>query len=258
MNDDIIYMNEDSFKEFKNKTPSVKREVREVCEYDIDGVYLNTYKDIKEAHLATGIAVTAIYRCCKGDTRKLLGEKPRIFLYRGNDIEDRMSLIESTEKKSKFKYPMIIEEYTLKGGFLREFPSIAQASKASNIRAKEIGKCLRGKTSLYIGERIFLKKGESIKHRLKEIRDEKRKKDYQSKPGRLVNMYDLNGKILKLYPSISSAARDNKVSLWTVFDCCKGEKDGRPRLSVEDKIFLYDGESIKLRLKEIEKLNKEL
>ena len=99
-------------------------------------------------------------------------------------------------------------------------------------------------------------KGENIKDRLKKVKDSKRKEKFQGKLGRLVNMYDLNGKVLELYPSLSKAAEANGVSIWTVFNCCKGHKEGQPRLSVGDKIFLYDGDSIKLRLKEIDNLKK--
>ena len=256
MTEETVVLDEVDFALLKQRKPIGKKlPPKEVCEYDEHGVYLRTYKSIAETAFMTGVERKCIYRCCKGGSRIVSKPIRRIFLYRGDDIEERMALIEEIER-SNYKYPKTIREYTLKGAFLRDFINKAQAARLTGLSDVEIGKCLRG-TILYVGERIFLYSKDDIKERVKKIIDAKRKENFPGKPGRLVNMYDLNGKVLKLYPSISSAAKDNSISLWAVFDCCKGEKEGRPRLSVGDKIFLYDGDSIKNRLKEINK-SKEL
>lgn len=254
--EETVLMDQNYFTDIISSAPPAKKiEYREVCEYDSEGVYLRTYKSAREAAKFLHVGQDTVRKCCKGEIRKAFSID-RIFLYRGDDIEDRMALIEQLESESKYKYPENIEEYTIKGVYLRSFSSSTQAGKVCNIPARDIGRCCRGRSLLYIGDRIFLFKGEDIKDRLKKVRDFKRKEEFQGKLGRLVNMYDLNGKVLELYPSLSKAAEDNNVSIWTVFNCCKGHKDGQPRLSVGDKIFLYDGDSIKLRLKEIDNLKK--
>jgi hypothetical protein len=147
--------------------------------------------------------------------------------------------------KDKKYYYNPIDAYTLEGVYINTYKSPASLSKELDIPSTAILACCKGRILFcYKIGRIFLYKGDNIEKRLKEIEESKKK--HQSKQGYSVEVYTKKGKFLSCHRSIVAAAEKYNAAPSTIKDCCIGE-----RLFVRDKIFLFLGDNIKQRVKDI-------
>lgn len=231
--------------------PPQKKIVREVNEYTIDGEYLNTYSSSTEAAKTTGVPLNSIRNCCSG-VIKICKKSSRIFLYREDDIEERMAILDAhmIEKNNK-GLSKVVDEYSLNGRILMVYESQKQAAKVNHYSSVMIGKCCRGEVP-FLGKSVFLYHGDSFKDRLPAIREQQRLDKLKRKRERPIDIYSLKGEYLAGYPSESEAYRATGISIAEINRCCR-EK----RLYVKDKIFLYTGSSISERIELINSLKEE-
>ena len=161
-------------------------------------------------------------------------------------VVTNMSDFEAPEPvKHRKSHYFTTDEYTLDGVFIRNWDSMAMAAEHHDTSTSVISACVLGKI-LCISKigRIFLRSGDDIQARLELIDWAESKKDIFGKKHAIeVDEYDLKGKILNRHDSITKAATANHASSASISDCCKGVT-----LFFRDKIYLFNGASIKERL----------
>lgn len=150
------------------------------------------------------------------------------------------------DTKDKKNYYNPVEMYTQEGEYLCTYKSPAMAARELGISRASINGCCRGVPLVNetLG-RIFLYKGNNIKERLKEI---KKKGIVNKRRGIPVEVYSLNGKFLSCHVSMAKAAGKYNTHCSLIKACCD-----KKRLCIGDRIFLFFGDSIKERLKEIKR-----
>ena len=246
----------EDFARFKRRKPVKKREdyYRPVVEYDMDGVPLKEYPSCKEAGDSNEVSASYISSICRG-RQKCSVKLHKIFLYRGDDIEKRMALIEQVNKLRKCKIRPVFE-YTLGGRLIYEYENVTQAAVINKITSNKITSCCKGNT-LYIGKSTFLYEDGDIKKRVSEIKSEFYRLSQKRPKYMPVDVYTLKGKFIKGFPSASAASRELKVHVSNIARCCHGtDGKGNPKLTASGKIFLWFGESISERLKLIKEKKK--
>lgn len=159
-------------------------------------------------------------------------------------MDDIVSYNLSTFKKFCNKSPTIkrqelykqVVEYSLDGELLHCFDSTGKASYYHKMAASTIyNSC--NEITLYCKKTntVFLYRGDDISQRILKI--EQQSSDFE------IWEFNLKGKLLCKYSSLTSAAKVNCVSSNTIKRCCEGLK-----LYLKDKIFLYSDKDIKERV----------
>lgn len=109
---------------------------RLVFQYDLNGNFINKHNSIKEAKNYNNLSTTSgIIACCQ---EKIRYSKGFIWTYEGK-VPKIYIKEENNRKKIKTK------QFTKEGIFIKEFKSIVDASKNTNIYATSIGACCNGK-----------------------------------------------------------------------------------------------------------------
>ena len=143
-----------------------------VNEYTLEGVYIKTWKSPAVAARAYGITSGQVNNCCKG-VPLFIEKYGRIFLYKGDSIDERLKAIEQHEKSKVKAAHLRIEVYSKEGKLLSCYPSLARASFKYGISTKHIRDCCSGKR-LLVKDYIFLFEGRNVKERLKLIKQKER------------------------------------------------------------------------------------
>lgn len=261
MNDGIVELKLDDLPVMKSRTPQKSRKdiIKPVVEYTADGDFVAEYESAREASRRTHIPTDTIYALCK-NTQKIASNKNgnRIFLYRGDDIAKRLEEIEANKDNYKFLHPHAhgkeVIEYTLGGKFLFKYPMSTIAAKVNKVTPALIASCCRG-SRLFIGKRIFLYPGDNIKERVKLVKQELYRLSNKRPKYKPVDVYTLDGKFIKGYPSASAASKDLNIHVSNITRCCsEGDKHGKNKFTAKGYIFLWTGDSISDRLEIIKQL----
>ena len=96
--------------------------VREVSQYSLEGVFIKSYESIKKAGEATGFSNCSINNCCRGRRKASNG-----FIWKYTSVYQ-------------------INQYTLRGEFIKSFENIKMASKATRSSESGIGACCNKKS----------------------------------------------------------------------------------------------------------------
>ena len=235
------------FSDFHDRRVTVKpMKTREEClrkinEYTLEGEYVTTYESIAEAARKNNVSTSAIQACCSG---KLLfcQKRKTIWLYREDDIENRLKQMEQALKAKSAKAHKI-DEYDLKGKFLFTYPSIKIAARVNHIPAVRISKCCKGTVPLVNNNRIYLFHDEDIRERLSVVKEYLHQQSLRKVRERPVDEYTLEGKYTKGYNSLTQAAKSTGIDVSKICRCCKGN-----RYTAGSRIFLYTGDSISERI----------
>ena len=143
-----------------------------INEYTLEGVYVKTWKSPAVAAKNYGITLSSLNACCKGVS--LFMEKyGKIFLYKGDSIDERLEAIKQQEKNRVRAPHLRIEVYSKEGKLLSWYPSLSRVSCKYGMSAKYIRDCCSGKR-LFVKDYIFLFEGGNIKERLKLIKQKEK------------------------------------------------------------------------------------
>lgn len=128
---------------------------RRIDVYTIDGKFIKTCESIHQASLEFNSSESGIYYCASlyGGTTKW---RNFIFLFNGDNIEDRLEYMRTFHRKACNRRSIIMK--SLDGKIIREFDSITDA--ASYINAKSIGnivECCKGNKRSYLGYKFEYK-----------------------------------------------------------------------------------------------------
>lgn len=232
--------------------PKVPKLLRAVNAYTLDGEYVASYESIQEARKAENVSSSIVYKCCRGIYLSS-SQHNRIFLYRGDDIDERLKLIEERNKKYNCT-GRFINEYSLNGRFLFQYSQLKLAAKANKVSSKKIAKCCRGEIP-HLNNRIFLYSEDNIKDRMPAVKEAIRREKAKRTRNRPIDEYTLDGQYVRGFISCSEAAREYGIHVSAICRCCKGQCDKyHNTLQIHDRVFLYTGDSISARLELINSL----
>lgn len=152
--------------------------VKEIFEYSLNGRFLTKWPAGTIAANAYGITPHLIHNCCKG-IRLFIDKKT--FLYKDGDIKQRVKDIKAelyrlSKRRPKYRE---VDEYTLKGNFVKGYPSASAASRELGVPVSSITRCCNGwdkynKNHLTCKNKIFLWIGDSISDRLEQIKQNRK------------------------------------------------------------------------------------
>lgn len=104
-----------------------------VCQYSIDGRLVATYPSAREATRQLGTSYKAIYKCCNGQAIIVNGF---IWRYLGEDFCKFKTVPEIDVTKKRVK------QYDKNMNFIKEYPTITEASKETGVTLSNISMCL--------------------------------------------------------------------------------------------------------------------
>lgn len=138
-----------------------------IDEYTMDGTHIGSYISCAEAERCTGIKLGIISQCVIGQLL-CLSKYNRIFIRKGNSINQRLKQIQKYNKSLHKKHTRTIKEYDMQGNLLFIYPSIVDTAEHLKVGTNTIYKCIKGKTLSYKGK-IYLYEEDSIDDRLAAI-----------------------------------------------------------------------------------------
>lgn len=179
----------------------LNKNVKQVAQYSLDGHLITTYASVKGAQGATGVAKIA--DCCRRERLTAGGFQWRYYDTNPLDLIEAVNVPAST--------PRDIVQYSMSGAKIENYPSIAEASRATGITASNISSACAGKLYSAGGFR-WSYSGEPLS-------------DCQPTSGskKAVLQFDLNGNFMARYESISAAARAVNGSVSSIAAACKGQ-----------------------------------
>jgi hypothetical protein len=176
-----------------------------VLKFDRKGKFLNEYTSLKEAEEACGVIRAHIFQCIKGERKSAGGFQWR---FKNESIFEKGICDIEPVKRATNSVPVLC--FDLKGKFVAEYPSITEAAKAMGINDGVISNCLKGgcKTA---GGHLWRRKSEPIfKKGIVDIPPVQKVTGWMRKE---ILQFDLEGKFIKQYPSVMSAARDLNIGM---------------------------------------------
>jgi plasmid maintenance system antidote protein VapI len=187
---------------------------RHVFQYDLNGNFIKEWKSYLQAAKELGIPHQHILRVLKGERKMTRGY---IFKY------------EYVEKNSKYNpddksFIKPVEQYSIDGIFVREWPSITAAEKELGI-SSGIGKCCSGKNKT-AGSFQWKYKGDS--RQIKSLIKPKPIKIKKPRPlpsnAKTISQFTLDDVLLDTFESIAKASRLTGVSIANISGCLKGRQ----------------------------------
>jgi hypothetical protein len=187
-----------------------------VFQFDLKGKYMGKYPSIGEASKAVGVTADAIGNCLRTVQKTAGGFQWR---YQSDPIfKDGIVDIPPVERVCGWVRKGILQ-FDLHGKFIRQYPSIMDAARASRIPASTIKNALGGNKYSAggfqwrsINDPLFEKGIVDI-----EPMGERYKR---SKP---ILQYDIRGKLKKEYRCIQDAVKKTGISHVSIVRCAKGE-----------------------------------
>jgi hypothetical protein len=200
------YKHDPIFKDgISNIQPIPKRKVinrKAVYQFDLKGHFIREYASMTEACQVVGEGSRGIFDCLGGRSITFKGFQWQLKsapLFKKGIVNIPPIVHRRTNK------PKPVLQYSLKGKFIKEFPSINEAILVTGVSRRNIMNCIKKKTKTGGRYQWRLKQGLKKGEEIKDIETVKRNRPARLKRG--VYQFSLEGKYIKEYPSITEAAR---------------------------------------------------
>lgn len=110
-----------------------------VCQYTLDGEFLNEYPSVIEAERQTKVSDSQISKCCRM-THKYKSAGGYLWCFKGDEHKIK-EIVQRNKNKGRKK---AVLQYTLDNKFVAEYESVICAEKMTNIKHINIIKCCKG------------------------------------------------------------------------------------------------------------------
>lgn len=151
--------------------------------YDLTGQLIGIYKTTKEAALALDLSPTSVL-----DASSHKHPVKGYYFVKGNvniiELIKKRELVFSLTDKS-------VSNYNKNGSVIHTYPNLKSAARANNISVQEIKESIKAQDGVW-------NYGYSVKYSPK-----------LQPTGLKINMYDLNGKFIKTWPSVAQCAKEH-------------------------------------------------
>lgn len=138
-----------------------------------------------------------------------------------------------------------IEQYSLKGEYIKTFDCVSSAAKALNVDYGSIASCARHDHYTAFGYIwIYEDDPEKEKWIIEDVRDRTHGKN-NSRAKKIIQ-YDLNGNLVKIYSCLTEASNETQTHISRISDCANGK-----RFTTGGFIWLFeDDKNIEEKLRE--------
>ena len=177
-----------------------------VYQYDLNGNFLVEFPSMMEAERNTGIDNSAICACCKG-----LHTYTKDFIWsyekhkKIDKVDPKQMRYDLITKKQEKK----VYQYDLSGVFIKEYKSLSEASRITNINFKDISACClkkrRKQAGGYIWSYDYFECVEPYKLRTRNNN---------------IYKYNIDGDLINIYNNIDEAVSNNDISKQTLYKAC--------------------------------------
>ena len=195
-----------------------RKNFKKVYQYDKQGFFLKDFNSCLEASIEVKVSQESIKECCRGNRFSSAG-----FQWSYNKVDNLNNIIiEGT--------PVV--QFSLSGERIKLFSSIKNAAEELNLYPGQISKSCRLKKNCRAGDFLW--------RYLKDVEGKQRIEKYVNPCSKKLYQYNLEGKYLQEYDSISNAAEDLNLSVSNLTTCCQRKQKtvGGFQWSYEKKDFL--------------------
>lgn len=164
--------------------------LKTVYQYDINGLYLNSFYSVMEAAEATGdsTSVANIRNCCYGNRKTANGYR---WSYEKVDLLPNINIISTKKEKEKNK-PFKVNQYSLDNKLIASYHTTVEAEQITGVPRNSISRCLCNKQQSAGGYKWT---------KYNSIPAERAKIKYGAK----VDQFDLNGNYITTFNSVTEA-----------------------------------------------------
>jgi hypothetical protein len=205
-------------KEFKLKQRAaiVKAKSKQVSQYNLQGKWMRTFSSAAEAERATNIFATSIGHTASGGLISAGG-----FVWgwgKGKEV-DVESMRKERKAKHRLRYGQKVTQYDLQGNRIEHFPSLQDAHAATGAHETAIRMVIKG---VYKSAKGYYWKAGHGKQKIDMSGYKWGKQSMAAAQSKKIKQFTLDGKLLRIFPSIKDAAQSIKVSPSCIIDACKG------------------------------------
>lgn len=181
-----------------------KRKIVE--QYDLFGNFIAEYPSAHEAARQVGADFSSICACCRK-------EQPFASNYQWKYKDDNKYEIGNIFSSNLVLKNWPIQKYSLTGQFIKEYSNFEEASKDITTGKSSLCNCLKNKTKtcdnflwIYKGQELIIpKRYENSKNR------------------KAVLQFDLNGKFIKEFVSLTEASKETNIPFQNISIVCQGK-----------------------------------
>jgi hypothetical protein len=187
-----------------------------VIQFELSGKYIREYPSAADAAKTTGLSSFSIYKCLGGKTQTACGYQWR---YKNDPaFKEGIKNMQSLESIRKVLRKPVLQ-FNLKGKFIRQFSTIVEAAHILNIPAKNIGRCVNGKSRLAYGYQWRSANDPIFENGIIDIGPVKSQVYPTSIP---VLQYDFEGNLIREYKSINEAWEKTGITRSHIANCVRG------------------------------------
>jgi len=200
----------------ENRQKIVRSRQRQVSQYNQSGKKTHTYRSLRQAEVATGIASVSISLVARG--KNIRAGK---YLWRwGKEARiDVKTFLEARRKRNRERLGMKVTQYTLSGERVARYPSLTDAKDATGASTTAIGLVMRGKQKSAKG--YFWKKGYGPE-KIDLTGYQWGRQSLASTLSKRVGQYSAKGKYIRTFESIKAAAAAMNVTPGTLSAASRG------------------------------------
>jgi hypothetical protein len=193
--------------------------IKQVLQFTKEGKFIRKYSSMSEAARAVGVSWCSVNSCVLGKVKTAGG-----FQWRAANIKvghhKKINDIRPVKYKSLYCGCAVLQ-FDLKGNFIREYRSTAEAERKTNIHYTSIKACATRKYKSAGKSQWRFKNDPLFKNGIINIGPLPPQVNPRAKA---VLQFDLEGNFIKEYPSISAARKEIGVIAPDIGECTRGKR----------------------------------
>ena len=151
--------------------------------------------------------------------KSLLNEKEKFWINKMNTlIPNGYNMIQGGDNGAGLAKGKIVEQYDLEGVYITSYLSANQASQAIGISHSNICACCRGERNYAGGFQWKYKDSDKVIKTFNKITKVVKKENIIQQIDKITNL------VIKEYSTLSSASKENKISIGNISECCQGKR----------------------------------
>ncbi len=210
----LKYLAEESMQ--KRRAAIVKTKSKQVSQYNLQGKWIRTFSSAAEAERATNIFATSIGHMASGG---LISAGGFVWGWGKGKQVDVESMRKERKTKHRLRYGQKVTQYDLQGNRIAHFPSLQDANAATGAHETAIRMVIKG---VYKSAKGYYWNAGHGKEKIDMSGYKWGKQSMAAAQSKKIKQFTLDGKLLRIFPSIKEAAQSIKVTPSCIIDACKG------------------------------------
>jgi hypothetical protein len=198
-------------------SPNIR--LRAVVQFDLDGNFVMEYSTIAQAVLFLDANSSDICQCAAGVYKTAAGFQWR---YRDDPLFKNGIVNIGPAPEYVSPYRKAVLQFDLEGKFIKEYPSVREASREIGINEGNISTCILGKIKSCGGFQWKYKGDPRFDNGVKDIEPAAYPDYHKVEP---VLQFDMEGKFIKKFESAAQAAREFNVTIFSIYGCLRGKSN---------------------------------